>query len=203
MEAELFIQYYGYEDDEFEIDNDFYKNGEYEKVVSNEYAKSKDDVFNSMTTYKFKSSNVSSSPWEQYGITSKSSGEERVVYSSSKCVLYSENGEDENVDGIIDKFVAQKPFVEMIELDLDSSEEDFIYEFSMWIREHNKINEYASKNGEDWGWKNEPIRDLRISFINKATEKVFAKLSNCRIMDIVDEKTLIVFIEKLDLIDGI
>ena len=40
-------------------------------------------------------------------------------------------------------------------------------------------------------------------FVNKAGEDVYAILENCKIMDIVDDNSMIVFIEKLRLTDNI
>ena len=129
--------------------------------------------------------------------------EDKVAYSSCKGVLYDENGDDDTVDSLITHFVAQKPFIELFEFDDTSSEEEFIAEVSLWVKEHNAINKYKDFKGEEWAWVKEPKRNVKIHFINKAGENIYAILENCKIMDIVDDNSMIVFIEKLRLIDEI
>ena len=51
--------------------------------------------------------------------------------------------------------------------------------------------------------RNEPLRNLRVHFINKANEDIYAVLDNCKILDIVDEKTMIIYINKIRLLDKI
>lgn len=207
MEAKLFIQYYAYDDDDkFDASSDYYKDGEYAKLMNSEYEKSKDAVFESMSSGGKVTKPSAGSYWEQYGISEPSQNDDKNIrYSSTNCILYNENGDEESVDGIIDHYVDQKPFIEMVEIDCDSSEDEFISEFSMWLKEHKKISEFMEKNrvGDDVVWKYEPKRDLKLSFINKANEEVYATLSDCRVMDIIDDKTLIVFIGKLTLVDKI
>ena len=94
-------------------------------------------------------------------------------------------------------------FIEMLEFDDNTSEEEFIAEVSLWVKEHNAINKYKDYKGEEWAWVKEPKRNVKMHFVNKAGEDIYAILENCKIMDIVDDNSMIVFIEKLRLIDNI
>jgi hypothetical protein len=126
-----------------------------------------------------------------------------VAYSSCDGIVYDENGNDDTVDNLITHFVDQKPFIEMLEFDDNTSEEEFIAEVSLWVKEHNAINKYKDYKGEEWAWVKEPKRNVKMHFVNKAGEDIYAILENCKIMDIVDDNSMIVFIEKLRLIDEI
>ena len=65
------------------------------------------------------------------------------------------------------------------------------------------INKYKDYKGEEWAWVKEPKRNVKMHFVNKTGEDIYAILENCKIMDIVDDNSMIVFIEKLRLTDDI
>jgi len=205
MEVTLYLPYYDYNDGAFDVDNNYYDEEEYIKAVSNEYNKNKDVVFNSVMDAKNGSGSLlmgTDGQTYKFGAQSQQS-EDKVAYSSCNGTLYDEKGNDETVDGIITHFAKQKPFLEMIEFDMDSSEEEFETEVSLWMKEHNGINQYKDFKGEEWTWVNEPKRNLKMHFKNNADEDIYAILENCKIMDILEDGTLIVFIEKIRLIDNI
>lgn len=205
MEVTLYLPYYDYNDGAFDVDNNYYDEEEYIKAVSNEYNKNKDVVFNSIMDAKNGSGSLlmgTDGQTYKFGAQSQQS-EDKVAYSSCNGTLYDEKGNDETVDGIITHFAKQKPFLEMIEFDMDSSEEEFETEVSLWMKEHNGINQYKDFKGEEWVWINEPKRNVKMHFKNNANEDIYAILENCKIMDILEDGTLIVFIEKIRLIDNI
>jgi hypothetical protein len=205
MEVTFYLPYYDYNDGAFDVDNAYYNEEEYAKAMSEEYNKNKDIVYNSMMDFKNGSRGLfEGTDGKVYKFGQKTSqNEEKVAYSSCNGVLYNVDGQEESVDGFVEKFAAQKQFLELIEFDLDSSEEEFETELSLWIREHNSINQYADKLGEDWVLAKEPKRNLKVHFKNNANEDIYAMLINCRIMDIVDGRSFVVFIEKIRFIDNI
>ena len=205
MEVTLYLPYYDYNDGAFDVDSNYYDEEEYIKAVSNEYNKNKDVVFNSVMDAKNGSGSLlmgTDGQTYKFGAQNQQS-EDKVAYSSCNGTLYDDKGNDETVDGIITHFAKQKPFLEMIEFDMDSSEEEFETEVSLWMKEHNGINQYKDFKGEEWTWVNEPKRNLKMHFKNNANEDIYAILENCKIMDILEDGTLIVFIEKIRLIDNI
>jgi hypothetical protein len=126
-----------------------------------------------------------------------------VAYSSCNATLYDEEGEDDTVDGLITKFAKQESFIEMVEFDLDSVEEEFESEMNMWSREHTKINSYLGKVGEAWVASKEPKRNLKMHLKNNAGEDVYALLENCKIMDNSERDNWILYVERISLIDKI
>lgn len=204
MNVELYLSYSDYDGNGFEVkDNPYNSENEYTKKITEEYNKTKDIVYNSVLDAK---NGVKGTLLGTDGQTYKfgikeSQNADKVAYTKCNGTLYNENGELETVDGLIDRFAQQKQFVEMIELDLDSIEEEFETDFLMWIKEHKSIDGYKKKLGEKWCWTHEPIKDLRLVFKNKANQDVYAVFENCKVMDAVDEKTFIFFIDKMTLID--
>lgn len=205
MEVKLYMPYYDYNDGAFDVNDDYYDKDEYIKKVSEEYNRNKDVVFNSMLDAKNGTGSLlMGSDGQTYKFGSNTSTkEEKVAYSSCESILYDGNGNDETVDGLITHFAKQESFVEMLEFDMDTSEEEFETEISLWKREHNNINKYKDYKGEEWAWINEPKRNIKMHFKNNANEDLYSILENCKIMDILDDGTLIVLIEKIKLIDEI
>ena len=205
MEVTLYMPYYDYNDGAFDVNNNYYDENEYIEAVSKEYNKNKDIVYNSMVDYNNGSGSlVQGTDGQTYKFGQKTfQKEDKVSYSSCKGVVYDENGNDDTVDSLITHFVDQKPFIEMFEFDDNTSEEEFIAEVSLWVKEHNAINKYKDYKGEEWAWVKEPKRNVKMHFVNKAGEDIYAILENCKIMDIVDDNSMIVFIEKLRLTDNI
>jgi hypothetical protein len=204
MNAELYLSYSDYNDDGFQIkDNPYGSEDDYTNKITEEYNKTKDIVYNSVLDAKNGvRGTLLGADGQTYKFGTKvSTNADKVAYTKCNGTLYNENGELETVDGIIDRFAQQKTFIEMIELDLDSIEGEFETDFLMWIKEHKSIDGYKRKLGEEWCWIHEPIKDLRLVFKNKANQDVYAVFENCKVMDVVDEKTFIFFIEKMTLID--
>ena len=48
MEATLYLPYYDYNDSAFDVTDDYYKGNDYIELMSNEFNKNKDIVYNSM-----------------------------------------------------------------------------------------------------------------------------------------------------------
>lgn len=205
MKVKFFLPYYDYNDGSFDVSNDYYSESEYSKLVKEEYEKNKDIVYNSMIDAKNGSGAIfEASDGQSYKFGAKASqNEEKVAFSSCEGTLYNEYGDDETVDGFINKFARQEPLVEMLEFDGDTIEEEFETEMTIWVREHKSINDYKDKLGEEWVWAKEPQRNVKVQFKNNADQDVFAVLENCKIMNIVEGNSFILFIEKITIVNNI
>jgi len=205
MEVTLYLPYYDYNDDAFSASEDYYSDGEYANAIADDYNRNKDIVYNSMVDFKEGRGGVfSGADGQTYKFGQKTSqDEEKVAYSSCNATLYNEEGDDDTVDGLITKFAKQESFIEMVEFDLDSVEEEFESEMNMWSREHTKINSYLGKVGEAWVASKEPKRNLKMHLKNNAGEDVYALLENCKIMDNSERDNWILYVERISLIDKI
>ena len=204
MEVKLYLPYYDYNDGAFDVSNDYYGENEYSKLVAEEYERSKDIVYDSMMNARNGSRTLlEGQDGQSYKFGEKThENEQKVAYSSCDGVLLDINGDEETVDGFIEKFANQKQFLELIELNLDTSEEEFETELSLWIKEHNNILKYGEQLGDEWVLSKEPKRNLRAVFKNKSNETIYAILEDCMIMEIVDGKSFIVIVKKIRLIDN-
>lgn len=205
MEVTLYLPYYDYNDGAFDVNNDYYDEDEYINAVSSEYNKNKDIIYNSVMDAKNGvGSLLQGGDGQTYKFGQKTSqSEDKVAYSKCNGTLYDIGGSKDTVDGFIKKFAAQKQFLEIVEFDLDTVEEEFETEISLWVKEHNNINSYADKLGEDWVLAKEPKRNIKLHFKNNANEDIFAVLEDCKIMDIIEDNSFILFIERITLIDNI
>lgn len=205
MEVTLYLPYYDYNDGAFDVNNDYYNEEDYINAVSNEYNKNKDIIYNSMLDAKNGSGSlVQGSDGQTYKFGQQTAqSEEKVAYSSCKGNLLTIEGEDETVDGFIEKFASQKQCLEIVEFNLDTVEEEFETEVSLWVKEHNNINKYGEKLGEDWVLAKEPKRNVKVHFKNKANEDIYAVLENCKIMEIVDDTMFVLYVERIILVDNI
>ena len=205
MEVTLYLPYYDYNDGAFDVNNDYYNEEDYINAVSSEYNKNKDIVFNSMLDAKNGSGSlVQGSDGQTYKFGQQTAqSEEKVTFSKCGGTLLDVDGEDETVDKFIEKFARQEQFLEIIEFNLDTVEEEFETEVSLWVKEHNNINQYADKLGEEWVLAKEPKRNIKVQFKNNANQDVYAVLEDCKIMDIVDDNMFAIFVERITLIDNI
>ena len=204
MKVTLFLPYYDYNDGNFDVSNDYYSEDEYSNAMTKNFNESKDVVYNSVLAAKNGTGSlVQGSDGHTYKFGQKTSqSEDKVAFSKCEGILSDISGEEDTVDSIISKFASQKQFLEIIDFDLDTSEEEFETELSLWTREHNSINKYKDKLGEDWVLAKEPKRNLKIHFKNKANQDTYAIFEDCRIMDIMDKTSFVLFVEKISLVDN-
>ena len=205
MEVTLYLPYYDYNDGAFDVNNDYYDEDEYINAVSSEYNKNKDIIYNSVMDAKNGvGSLLQGGDGQTYKFGQKTSqSEDKVAYSKCNGTLYDIGGSKDTVDGFIEKFAAQKQFLEIVEFDLNTVEEEFETEISLWVKEHNNINSYADKLGEDWVLAKEPKRNIKLHFKNNANEDIFAVREDCKIMDIIEDNSFILFVERITLIDNV
>lgn len=204
MEVTLYLPYYDYNDGNFDVSNDYYNDNEYSNAMSNDFNRSKDIVYNSVLAAKNGTGSlVQGADGHTYKFGQKTSqSEDKVAFSSCKGILWDIGGEKDTVDGFITKFAQQKQFLEIVEFDLDTSEEEFETELSLWSREHTSINKYKDDLGEDWVLAKEPKRNLKVQFKNNANQITYAILEDCRIMDIIDKNSFVLFVERITLVDN-
>ena len=205
MEVTLYLPYYDYNDDAFTASDNYYGEGEYASAVSDEYYKNKDIVEQYGIDMKNGRTGLfSGQDGQTYKFGQKTSqNEEKVSYSGCKAMLYNEDGDDETVDGLITSFARQESFIEMVEFNLDTVEEEFETEMNMWSKEHTKINSYINKCGELWVASKEPKRNMKMCFKNDAGEDTYALLEDCKIMDNSERDNWILYVNKIKIIDKI
>lgn len=204
MEAKIYLQYTNYDDDLFSVSNDYYKDeNDYINAITEDYNKNKDIVTNSILDMIDGTGGLySGMDGNTYAFGQKTPQiEEKYSYAKCSCTIFNEEGGDETVDSIISNMVSQQPVIYMVDLDRDTSDEEFEEELRTWANDHNGINQYKPFKGEEWAWANEPVRNVKISFHNKRNEIVNMMLVDCRILDIISDTSYILYIERMEMIN--
>ena len=205
MEGTLYLPYYDYNDGAFDVSNSYYDSDEYARKMKEEYDKSKDVVYNSMNDFKNGSQNVfMGNDGQTYKFGQKvSQSEDKVAYSSCDGTVFDTDGKDLSVDVLITHFAKQESFMCILQLDMDTSQEEFETELSLWNKEHSNINKYKQQAGDEWAWVNEPKRNLKIKFLNNGNETIYGLLENCKIVDRADYNVFVIYVDRIRLIDEI
>ena len=198
MRATLYIEMENYEDGDFDISNDYYKSDE--------------EFFDAMDRENKKYSNVAYDAVNGLGNLSnkktakflnQKTAQKNISTNNykSEAIILNENGEDETVDGLVTNCVSQDVVVNIIKFNRDSMDEEFEEDFNFWVDEHNNINQYKDKLGEDKVWENEPTRNFKIEFVNNAGETKYAMYTNCKILEQGGNDEYAILAEKIILID--
>lgn len=200
MNVTFYLPFYKYSDTAFDMADNALEGVDYANKLREEYEKTKHGVDAYMhgdvnsyrgtngQTYVFGQKNTSNDDYKY------------INYSSCDGKLLNINGELENVDDLISHFSKQEMFISKFILDMNDCQEEFESEIYLWIKEHNNIQKYASK-GEDWVLMNEPKRNVRVIFNNKANENVYAEFVNCKIIENIRVGEMTILVEKIKLID--
>ena len=200
MTVTLYLKLEGFDDGDFDIRNDYYK--------------SDDEFFDAMDAENKKFSNVAYDAISNFGnnINNKTA---KLNFSKaqsknakennyrSEALLFDENGNDETVDNIISNALSQDVVINIIKFNRDSMDEEFEEDYNFWINDHEKLNQYKDKLGEEKVWKNEPTRTFYVEFLNKANETKYVRFENCKILKKGDEDEYAVLSEKISLIENI
>lgn len=191
MKAILSIPYTGPTDDaSFQVNDDYYKDNEYIDALHAEYSRSADAVaqlFDEDKDMKHKQEKT-----DNIQNKNTATNADHLQYVTCSAVLLDENMKDETIDGIIAKYVRQQPFAEIFKVNMDAASSDFIYEWQLWNMEHVKLHALVNDCGEDWVLCHEPLRDLKISFANHASETITMDMYSCRIIGKIDSETYVI-----------
>lgn len=206
MNITVYLPYYEYNDNDFEVDKDYYKsNDEYFNAIRENIQSTRNDVIQGMNNYM---NNGSVKAYkDEYGQTYRYANkgresEDKVAYSKCEALIYDSNGKEETVDNFISDYVSKEMQLYVFKFNLDTADEEFEQEVNLWNTEHNKLQKYNERD-EDWVFENEPIRNIKIKFTNNANEEKYAELVNCKLMEKQSLNIYVVLVEEIKLIDKI
>lgn len=214
MKASAYLPYFDYNDSKFDIQSSTVNGQDYADMLEKEYNRSKGVVDCFMSGKESHTMAFKSDDGQTYNFgQSNAQNEPKMLYSKSSAIILDTDDKDETVDMLIEHFAKQEMFISKFEF-MDDMEEDFEIELTLWKNEHNKLNSYKDKgykfitnrNGnrepiDEWILKNEPVRNVRISFLNKANTMIYAELKNCKIIDIEKNNKIDLLVESIELID--
>jgi hypothetical protein len=194
----LYIELEGYDDGDFDVSNDYYKSDEeFFDIMDKDVKKYSNAVYNAMSRDGFNSSSAN------LGSLYKTTKNAKANNYKSEAIILDETGKDETVDNLIANCVSQDVVVNIIRFNRDKMDEEFEEDFNFWIDDHNNINQYKDKLGEDKVWENEPTRNLKVEFINNAGETKYAMYVNCKVLEQEGNDEYAILAEKIILLDEI
>jgi hypothetical protein len=198
MNVTLYIELEGYDDGDFDVSNDYYKSDEeFFDIMDKDVKKYSSAVYNAMSRDGFNNSSA------KFGSLYKTTKNAKANNYKSEAIIFDETGKDETVDNLIANCVSQDVVVNIIRFNRDKMDEEFEEDFNFWIDDHNNINQYKDKLGEDKVWENEPTRTFYVEFTNKANETKYVRFENCKILDKGDEDEYAILAEKITLIENL
>lgn len=196
------LQYTYQDESEFKSMNGYYSDGEYADVVRDEFERTNEGIYNSMSNANRRDSRAFlGKDGQTYQFSDKTSqNEDKVAYSQCNCEIYDMDGSSKTIDSIVSDIVKGESFVFACSLDIESIDEEFETDFLVWTREHSNVNKLMPSKGEEWVLRNEPTRDLILSFINKSSDEVRVNMNGCKIVDIIGDNTFVMFVESAEFI---
>ena len=214
MKVSTYLPYFDYNDSNFDIQSSTVNGQDYADMLEKEYNRSKSIIDSFMNGKESPTTALKSDDGQTYYFGQNNAKNElKMLYSKSSAIILDADDKDETVDMLIEHFARQEMFVSKLEF-MDDMEEEFELELSLWKNEHNKLNSYKDKgnkfvtdrNGnrepiDEWILKNEPVRNVRLSFLNKANTMIYAELKNCKIIDIEKNNKIDLLVESITLID--
>lgn len=200
MNITVYIKLEGFDDGDFDIRNDYYKsNDEFFDAMDKENKKFSNVAYDVVSNL---GNNIKSNT-AKFGKLSNSSKNAKENNYKSEALLFDENGNDETVDNLISNALTQDVVINIIKFNRDSMDEEFEEDYNFWISDHENIEQYKNKIGEDKIWQNEPTRTFYIEFLNKANETKYVRFDNCRILDKGDDDEYAILAEKISLIESL
>ena len=190
MKVKLLLPYNQYDDDDFNSSYNM-SNDEFFSRLEKEESVSQNIAYDYVNMDRSRYRNAASF---NQGVSQRDA---RLRFSSSQAVLKHDGGAELTIDELVDECVNQDVGALIIEIDLDSIEEEFESELKMWLDEHDSINSYESKLGEDWVFEHEPSKNIKVEYLNKANEVQYCDMINCRIVERVNASTFAVVYDKI------
>lgn len=172
MNSTLFLEYYNYNDDKFDV-KDYFSD-------SNSYI----EALQKYSTQESNFMNVS----EKKNNT--------IQYAKCDCKLYDENNEDLTIDKLVGFYNTNEMIMLVVELKLDTEDEEFDSELNGWYNEHKELDKIKNIE-EDKRFLLEPKRDIKMIFNNLKNKETYCTLSNTTILEKMDNEHYIIIVDKV------
>lgn len=160
MTCNLFLPYYNYNDDKFDVKDFYNDNNSYIEALK-----------------KFS--------MQETEMMNFNKSEDEIQYSKCECNLYDENNNPLTIDQIVGYYNTSQMIMLVVELNMDTEEEEFDMELNNWFEEHNKLDKIKNID-EDKRFLLEPKRDVKVIFKNLANKDTYCILTNTMILERLD-----------------
>ena len=194
MEVTISVEINTLDDNDFSVDNSYYaNNNDFFNAVQQEVNKNAGIADEFMRN----AGNILNSKTAKFNAYQTSEKSNTASIYNCQAMLLDENEKDESIDGIIAKAQSNDVVVSIIDFNADSMDEEFEENLRLWIRDHESINEYIDKIGEEKVWKNEPTMDFVVTFKNNANKDVCVQYANTKIIGVLGKMKLAVLAEEV------
>lgn len=201
MEAKIYMELECADDGVFDVSDNYYGDGNsYIDAMRAEDRKYANMAYDFVSNF---GNNVSSKTAKFHMGNTASTKVKSKLYAAG-IDLKGSDGNTETVDNLITYCVQGDSPVFIFKFDMDSIDAEFEEELSTWSGEHDRVSEYKGSIGADKVWVNEPVRDFKMEFLNKANEKKYVSLEGCKLLQYDDgDGEYAVIVEKITLIDSL
>jgi hypothetical protein len=194
MKCTICLPYNDYNESNFDVNDNYYSNGGYEKALKANNDMYGDSIYNHISGGFNANTSVYRDPYAFNrginGFNEKvSENEEKMAYSSCEGFIYNEYMVDETIDGLKSYSSINDGFILVLKLDFNTTEEEFETELKMWYSSHIKINNVNAD--DEWKFENEPVRTLKIE-----SGSFSAYLINSKLLEISND-TFVILVEKI------
>ena len=190
MIVDLYLPYNTYDDGDFDTAHQM-SNDEFFDLMEKEERVSKNIANDFVNNRRFNVRNAASFN------AAKDHNEGKVRTIHAEADIDWADGEKMSVDDIVSACVGGDVGAIIVKFNPDNMDEEFEEDINFWNEEHESINEYVDKMGEDWAFSNEPVRNVSIEYLNKAGEKKSAEMVNCRILEKESLISYVILYERL------
>ena len=191
MRAKLYMPYNTYDDGDFDSDVKM-SNDEYFDMMREDEMRNRNVAFDYVNGRRYNRKQGDAS-WNAGVVHNE--GKVRLI--SADCVIHDDEDKDKTVDALVTECVSQDVGLSVIHLDMDNIDEEFEQEVNMWVDEHNNINQYKDKMGEEWVFRNEPVKNIFVEYVNNAGETKYAEIVNSRILEKMNIATYAILYDKI------
>lgn len=172
MNCTLFLEYYNYNDDKFDV-KDFYSNENSYVEMLQKYATS------------------------DSGFMDFNKKEDDVQYTKCECKLYDSDNNDMTIEKIVGYYNTTEMIMVIAELDLKTEEDEFDSELNGWVCEHERLEKKSSKLTPDERFMLEPKRDIKMIFKNLRNNDTYCTLQNTSILEKIDNEHYVLLVDKI------
>lgn len=197
MKLTFYLQYFSYEDENFQVNDNYYKDSnDYIKKLEESYNQTKDVIFDAMSSGNYIDKNTYKMPFNKVNSNKK---KDNLSYAKCEGIIIDENLEEIGSKSIGILTTIQDMFVGTIRLNSSTIEEEFETSWRMFLDSTRKITSYDVN--EDWKFIHKPYKDIYFSYEDDDKNTRYCKLTNCRILESYDTYSNVLIIEKMEKID--
>lgn len=193
MKITLYLPYFGYEDNSFDVDNNYYTSDSYIEALNKSFA-SGNDIFSS----------IGSKPtFDIKNFYGNISNNDNIKYSKCDAVMYDTSGNEETFESFIKRFVNtnDEPFVIVFSLDENTIEEEFEGDFKSWYNTHMRMANMCKKEGmndDKWLLENTPIKQMNFTMYGKDGKLSYGEFIGCKMVEKFEENNYAILIDKIN-----